>query len=174
MILTILAIFHTILFNRLLGKVSGGEEKSDVFNLYYPVIESISEPVHYKGESIKNKVLRDVQAIYESLVKQKSGYVQLSFYTSQVVSNWLPLADKIWGSKEERSYWERWVLSIKIKQKSNGPGNAERFEMLSEELRNKLFEVVRKIDEKDDHVQWQNTKFSVCIFKMFIHSLRLM
>jgi hypothetical protein len=138
-----------------LGKIVGGEEKSDVFNLYYPVIESISEPVHYKGESIKNKVLHQVQAIYESLCKYKSGYVQLSFFTSHSVSNW------IWGSKEERRYWERWVLSIKIRQRMSFAGNTERFEALSEELRCKLFEVVRKIDEKEDHLQWQNTKFSV-------------
>ncbi|CAA6663077.1 unnamed protein product [Spirodela intermedia] len=149
-------ILHTIFFHRALSLVRPKDVDSELFDITY--VQS--------GDAEFEKNLEEkVDHFYSWLEKHpnKKGQVLLSFYeVKNKQASWF--TDKV-----ERLYWEQWYINVNVSRpkprggqptpKTSQPqGEAHRVEpgssiaALESSLREVLFQIVRFVDEKKDHI----------------------
>ncbi|KAI9113428.1 hypothetical protein K1719_015355 [Acacia pycnantha] len=150
-------ILHTILFHRALGLVRPKDVDLELFDITYAQC----------GEDELEKKVDDKIEQFMSWVEKhpnKKSQICLSFYeVKNKHASWF-------SNKIERLYWEQWYINLNVTQhpkahsnKSHhskvadpGEGALEdrnaRSAVLESSLREVLFQIIKFVDEKKDHV----------------------
>eukprot|EP00808_Paulinella_micropora_P010903 g29635.t1 len=145
------AIFNTILFHRQLGPTSPKEVDPEVF-------EGKLSYVTPNHANMKKYVDEKVEAVCSSLPTQKDNEkalvkTSLSFYTKIEGGGWF--------RKEDKHYWERWMVQIRVvkggsgerhsRGSKGGRGTDGRAAQI-EDLRKLLLQVIQRVDTQKDHI----------------------
>ncbi|XP_028760429.1 autophagy-related protein 101 isoform X2 [Neltuma alba] len=149
-------ILHTILFHRALGLVRPKDVDLELFDITY---------VQCGEDELEKKVDDKIEQFISWVEKHpnKKSQVCLSFYEEKN-------KHASWFSKSERLYWEQWYINLNVAQhpkvhssKSHhskvadpGEGALEdrnaRSAALESSLREVLFQIIKFVNEKKDHV----------------------
>ncbi|CAA7393869.1 unnamed protein product [Spirodela intermedia] len=155
-------ILHTILFHRALGLVRPKDVDSEHFEITY---------VQCGDAELEKKIEEKVDHFCSWVEKHpnKKGQVLLSFYeVKNKQASWFT-------NKVERLYWEQWHVNLHVLQPSGAhgkphggakpardPGGGGREESgsrrgsLEASLRDVLFQIIRFVNEKKDHIPIPN------------------
>uniref|UniRef100_A0A0D6QZP4 Autophagy-related protein 101 n=1 Tax=Araucaria cunninghamii TaxID=56994 RepID=A0A0D6QZP4_ARACU len=146
-------ILHTIAFHRALGLVRPKDVDLDLFEITY---------VQCGDPDLEKKIEEKIDQFVNWVEKHpnKKSQICLSFYE---IRNKQPA----WFSKVERFYWEQWYIFMNVLT-PKAPGNKshhgkalavdgdttmeERNPRLEVALRDVLFQIVRLVNEKKDHI----------------------
>ncbi|KAL1556981.1 autophagy-related protein 101-like isoform X4 [Salvia divinorum] len=148
-------ILHTILFHRALGLVRPKDIDLELFEITY---------VQCGDVELERKIDEKIDQFLDRVEKHpnKKNQICLSFYE---VKNKQPT----WfTNKVERLYWEQWYINLNVAQHQKGhsgkstsskivvdPGAEERNvrrAALEGSLRDVLFQIIRFVNEKKDHI----------------------
>ncbi|KAL5557131.1 hypothetical protein UlMin_039367 [Ulmus minor] len=151
-------IFHTVLFHRALGLVRPKEVDLELFEITY---------VQCGDSEIEKKIDEKIEQFISWVEKHpnKKSQICLSFYE---IKNKQPS----WFNKTERLYWEQWYINLNIvpqhprahSSKSHhskvvvDPGESVleernvRRAALEASLREVLFQIIKFVNEKKDHL----------------------
>ncbi|XP_042019827.1 autophagy-related protein 101-like isoform X1 [Salvia splendens] len=148
-------ILHTILFHRALGLVRPKDIDLELFEITY---------VQCGDVELERKTDEKIEQFIDRAEKHpnKKNQICLSFYE---VKNKQPT----WfTNKVERLYWEQWYINLNVAQHQKGhsgkstsskivvdPGAEERTARraaLEASLRDVLFQIIRFVNEKKDHI----------------------
>ncbi|KAG6396213.1 hypothetical protein SASPL_142357 [Salvia splendens] len=148
-------ILHTILFHRALGLVRPKDIDLELFEITY---------VQCGDVELERKIDEKIEQFIDRVEKHpnKKNQICLSFYE---VKNKQPT----WfTNKVERLYWEQWYINLNVAQHQKGhsgkstsskivvdPGAEERTARraaLEASLRDVLFQIIRFVNEKKDHI----------------------
>ncbi|KAB1214679.1 hypothetical protein CJ030_MR5G022128 [Morella rubra] len=147
-------ILHTIVFHRALGLVRPKDIDLELFEITY---------VQCGDVELENKIDEKIEQFINWVEKHpnKKSQVCLSFYE---VKNKQP---SWFTNKIERLYWEQWYVNLNVAQhpkahsskshhsKVVDPGEEERSARtaaLEASLREVLFQIIKFVNEKKDHV----------------------
>lgn len=151
-------ILHTIMFHRALGLVRPKDVDSEHFEITY---------VQCGDTELEKKIEEKVEQFCSWAEKHpnKKGQILLSFYeVKNKQASWFT-------NKVERLYWEQWHVNLHVLQPSGSRGkpqinrsssrssgveereeNYSRRGSLEGSLREVLFQIVRFVNEKKDHI----------------------
>ncbi|XP_059623776.1 LOW QUALITY PROTEIN: autophagy-related protein 101 [Cornus florida] len=151
-------ILHTILFHRALGLVRPKDIDLELFEITY---------VQCGDVEVEKKIEEKIDQFIDKVEKHpnKKNQICLSFY--EVKSK-----QATWFSKVERLHWEQWYINLNVVQhlkahsgKSHhskvvvDPGESSALEergvrraALEASLREVLFQIIKFVNEKKDHV----------------------
>ncbi|KAJ6801428.1 autophagy-related protein 101 isoform X2 [Iris pallida] len=148
-------ILHTIVFHRALGLVRPKDIDCELFEITY---------VQCGDTELEKKIEEKIDQFISWAEKHpnKKSQVSLSFYETKS-------KQPTWFSKPERLYWEQWyinlhVVSPKTRGKSHHsrgtvePGetaleeSSSRRASLESSLREVLFQIIKFVNEKKDHL----------------------
>ncbi|XP_057491959.1 autophagy-related protein 101-like [Actinidia eriantha] len=151
-------ILHTILFHRALGLVRPKDVDLELFEITY---------VQCGNVELEKKIDEKIDQFIDRVEKHpnKKNQICLSFYE---VKN----KQAVWfTNKVERLYWEQWYISLNVAQQTKShsgksyyskvvvdPGESaleersHRRAALEASLREVLFQIIKFVNEKKDHV----------------------
>mmetsp|Transcript_5435 Transcript_5435/g.10223 ORF Transcript_5435/g.10223 Transcript_5435/m.10223 type:complete len:203 (-) Transcript_5435:815-1423(-) len=110
------AMLHTIVFQRALGEMAPGELKLESFSGLS--VATCGDPrVHEAIEEAVEEFFHHLQVIGPNLVR---GEIVVSFYETRKRPGLFGLS----AAKEEKVYWERWVVPIIINKGASQMSNA--------------------------------------------------
>ncbi|KAL6526192.1 hypothetical protein OROMI_029832 [Orobanche minor] len=170
-------ILHTVLFHRALGLVRPKDIDLELFEITY-VLFSPHSPLHLSTQSktmpvqcgdveLERKIDEKIDQFIDRVEKHpnKKNQICLSFYeVKNKQATWFT-------NKVERLYWEQWYINLNVAQHPKGhsgkshsskivvdPGDtaaearSARRGALESSLRDVLFQIIRFVNEKKDHV----------------------
>lgn len=115
------------------------EVDCDVFDMPYVCVEDARVE-----RGVEESLSRFLAVLRQS--NSSHGRVCLSFYARTVRKGWF-------SSKEEKAYWERWVIPLRVVQPAADPDQRQRqHEARRAALRDRLVFVVRSANEKKAHL----------------------
>ncbi|THU58737.1 hypothetical protein C4D60_Mb03t17570 [Musa balbisiana] len=149
-------ILHTILFHRALGLVRPKDVECELFDITYVQCED-----HELEKKIDEKINQFIGWVEKH--PNRKSQVCISFYeVKNKHATWF-------GNKIERFYWEQWYINLHIiSPKPHGKshntkahvvtgenafeGSNSRCAALESSLREVLFQIIKFVNEKKDHI----------------------
>ncbi|XVE87196.1 hypothetical protein DITRI_Ditri18aG0096800 [Diplodiscus trichospermus] len=138
-------ILHTIVFHRALGLVRPKDVDLELFEITY---------VQCGDDELEKKIDEKIEHFISWVEKHpnKKSQICLSFYeVKSKQPSWFT-------NKTERLYWEQWYVNLNVTQhpKSHSESASEdrssRRAALEASLREVLFQIIKFVNEKKDHV----------------------
>ncbi|XP_073293920.1 autophagy-related protein 101-like isoform X1 [Primulina huaijiensis] len=138
-------ILHTVLFHRTLGLVRPKDVDLELFDITY---------VQCGDMEVERKIDEKIDQFIDRVEKHpnKKNQICLSFYeVKNKQATWFT-------NKVERLHWEQWYINLNVAQHAKGhsetvaEARSARRTALEASLRDVLFQIIRFVNDKKDHV----------------------
>jgi autophagy-related protein 101 len=156
-------VLHTILFSRSLGPTEPLEVQSELFDVTYMRNGTIET-----DKMVELAIERLASSLSIRIDGTSRRRVALSFYEKVETTSFFG------GKKEGKRCWERWIVPIIVQTSSSSSSSSSRGrrrKRIEEKLRDCMMDIVKRVNEKMDHIPPANlNKSSSMIFLFDIQS----
>nr|VDD37447.1 unnamed protein product [Brassica oleracea] len=164
-------ILHTIVFHRALGLIRPKDIDLELFDITYVQCGEIE---------VEKKIDETIEHFISWIDKHpnKKSQICVSFY--EVKSK-----QPSWFNNKQRSYWEQWYVNLNVLHQTKSPSHhsklvmdtgetseerSSRRTMLEQSLQEVLFQIIKFVNEKKDHVPPINDGVIYCPFEITMPS----
>ncbi|CAH8362062.1 unnamed protein product [Eruca vesicaria subsp. sativa] len=153
-------ILHTIVFHRALGLIRPKDVDLELFDITYVQCGEIEVE-----KKIDDRIDHFIAWI-DKHPNNKKPQLCVSFYKAKSKQPW-------YSSKTDRSFWERWFINLNVVMDLGDASEARscRRKQLEQSLQQVLFQIIKFVNEKKDHVPPINEGREIyCPFEITIPS----
>ncbi|CAN7127926.1 unnamed protein product [Brassica rapa subsp. narinosa] len=164
-------ILHTIVFHRALGLIRPKDIDLELFEITYVQCGEIE---------VEKKIDETIEHFISWIDKHpnKRSPICVSFY--EVKSK-----QPSWFNNKQRSYWEQWYVNLNVLHQTKSPSHhsklvmdtgeaseerSSRRTLLEQSLQEVLFQIIKFVNEKKDHVPPINDGVIYCPFEITMPS----